>query len=302
MDSENNKDFMLDESDLIGGKSKKTVSMKTRPKDIVLNALSAVLIFVVVLLCNLLISPEFHYEQIYSWNFGLLVIVNWVCGILIMYFLRKSGINTAKMTKPYIESEIEKAQAFDKITDFEAAQKKLNEKIEKDFDMRRSELENAIAKLVRPFMPKDENGVTEEWTIGKPLPKKTPLRIRKIEIRLRKMTPSQLSLVALVQSEATFTTKSLYDVRIAPDKTGAVWFASKGGGKIGWFAVAPVVLSVLANGLIGGVSISNIVSTVGIVAVMLFNAAREYSISYALVAKYGVERNKQIVKIINSIL
>lgn len=302
MDSESNKDFMIDESDLIGGKSKKTVSMKTRPKDIVLNALSAVLIFVVVFLCNLFISPEFHYEQIYSWNFGLLVVVNWVCGILITYFLRKSGINTAKMTKPYIESEIEKAQAFDKITDFETAQKKLNEKIEKDFDMRRSELENAIAKLVRPFMPKDENGVTIEWTIGKPLPPKTPLRIRKMEIRLRKMTPSQLSLVALVQSEATFTTKSLYDVRTAPDKTGAVWFASKGGGKIGWFAVAPVVLSVLANGLSGGVSISNIVSTVGIVAVMLFNAAREYSISYASVAKYGVERNKQIVKIINSIL
>ena len=289
--------FLVEEKDLLGN-NKKTVSLKTRPKDIILNGISAILTLVIVILCNLFINPEVHYTQLFSWNFGLLVVVNWVCGILITYFMRQSAINSAKVTEGYQSSEKEKEEAFDKIKDIDEAQKKLNEKIDKDFDMRRNELEKAIAKLVRPKMSKDENGNTIDWKIGDPLPKKTHPRVKLLERRLRRMTPPIISLVALAQGEASFTRRSMYEIKGSPERTGFRWFAFKG---IGWFTIAPIVLSVIANGLIVGISISNIVYTVGIVAVMLFNAAKEYTLSYVGVAKYGVERNKQIIKIIQSI-
>lgn len=300
LEKNNQSDFILDEKSLFG--QQKKVSAKTTPKDIVLNALSAVLVMAVVMLCNLFITDNFEYHQLYNWNFGLLVVINWVCGIMMTYFLRKSGINSAKLTPDYIKSEDEKQAAFSKIEDYHEAQKVLNRKIEEDFDLRRSDLENAIAKLVKPKMPKDENGNSIEWHIGDPLPKKTHIRVRIMEKKLARMTPPVISLVSLAQSEATYNTGSLYEVKPSPERTGSLWFVKKGSTKVGWFAVAPVVLSLLSNGLAGGITIGNIVSTIGIIAVMLFNAAREYSNAYASVAHYGVDRNRQIVQIINSIL
>lgn len=301
MDTEKSSgDYIIDELALLGsGKKQKktnTISNKTTPKDLILNGLSAVAVMAVVMLCNLLITPEFHYERIYSWNFGLLIVVNWVCGIMVTYFLRQSGINTAKLTEAYVSSEKAKQEAFAKIEDYHAAQVRLDKLIEEDFDARRRNLEDAIAKLVRPKLP---GGV--DWHIGDPLPKGTHVRIRKMKKRLDRMTPPQISIVALAQSEASYSLNSLYDVRPSPERTGTLWFVRKGGGKIGWFAVAPIVLSLLANGLMGGVTIANIVSTVGIIGVMIFNAAREYTLSYASVARFGVDRNRQIVQIINEV-
>ena len=294
-------DFLLDPKSLLV-KENKRVSTKTTPKDIILNAFSAILVMAVVALCNLLISEDFEYRQLFSWNFGLLVVVNWICGIMMTYFLRQSGINSAKLTPEYIKSEDEKQEAFSKIEDYHEAQKRLNRKIEEDFDLRRLDLESAIAKLVKPKMPKDENGNALEWHIGDPLPRKTHVRVKIMNKRLERMTPPVISLVSLAQSEATYNTSSLYEVRPAPERTTTGWFVKKGTFKVGWFAIAPVVLSLLANGLVGGITIGNIVSTVGIIAVMLFNAAREYTVSYASVARFGVDRNRQIVQIINSIL
>lgn len=303
--TENNKttgDYLVDELALLGGgkqqKKSGTVSHKTTPKDVVLNGLSAIAVMAVVMLCNLLITPDFHYEQLYSWNFGLLVVINWICGIFVTYFLRQSGINTARMTEPYIKSESEKQDAFKKVTDFgfQSAQERLDVLIDEDFEHRKTNLESAIAKLVRHLMPEGE-----EWDIGKPLPKKTPRRVRKMAKRLKNMTPPTISLVSLAQSEASYNVNSLYDVRPSPEKTGTLWFVRKGGGKVGWFAIAPIALSILANGLTGGITIANVVQTVGIVAVMLFNAAREYTLSYASVARFGVDRNRQIVQIINAV-
>ena len=303
MSTENNKttgDYIVDELALLGGgkqqKKSGTVSNKATPKDVILNGLSAIAVMAVVLLCNLFITPDFHYEQLYSWNFGLLIVINWACGIVMTYFLRQSGINSAKMTAPYVDSEKDKQEAFKKIDDYQSAQERLDKLIETDFAHRKKNLELAIAKLVKHLMPEGE-----EWDIGKELPKKTPGRVKKMAKRLKRMTPPEISLVALAQSEASYNINSLYDVRPSPEKTGTLWFVRKGSGKVGWFAVAPVVLSVLANGLTGGITLSNIVQTVGIVGVMLFNAAREYTLSYASVARFGVDRNRQIVQIINSV-
>lgn len=293
-------DLFIDEAALLGGgkaqKKAGTVSHKATPKDVILNGLSAIAVMGVVLLCNLFISPDFHYTQLYSWEFGVLIVVNWVCGIMMTYFLRQSGINTARMTTSYVESESDKQKAFSQITDFQASQERLDTLIEKDFEHRKTNLELAISKLVQHLMIDGE-----KWDISKPLPKKTPLRVRKMARELKHMTPPQINLVALAQSEASYNVNSLYDVRPAPEKTGTVWFIRKGSGKVGWFAVAPFVLSILANGLVGGFNIANIVQTIGIVGVMLFNAAREYTVSYAAVARFGVDRNRQIVQIINSV-
>lgn len=294
MDSELKNDFSFNEKELF--QEKKTVSGKVTPKDVILNALSAVLCLVVVVLCNLFISGEFHYQQIFNWNFGITVIVNWVCGIIVTYSLRQSGINTAKMTKNYILAEQEKDEAFNKITDFNVAQKRLNQKIQEEFELTRNELESVIAKLVKPYTDSEA-----DWKIGQPLPKKTHLNVRRLKYKLEHMTPPILSLNALAQSEASYNTRGLYDVPSAPDSTNTAWFVKKGAGKIGWFAIAPIVLSILANGLVIGISLGNIVSVIGIITVMLFNAARSYTIAYQAVSTKGVARFKQIVKIINSI-
>lgn len=296
----NSNDFLLTEN-LLDGK-KKVVSNKTTPKDIILNAISALLVMVVVTLCNIFISGEFQYEQLKSWSFGLLVVVNWICGIMMTYFTRQSAINTAKSTQDYVSSEEAKQDAFLKIEDYPTAQRILNVLIDEDFDLRRSDLELAIAKLVRPKMPKKEDGTVEEWCLGKPLPKHTHIKVRRMLYKLERMTPPSISLAGLVQSEATYKTDSLYEVRPSPARTGTMWFAKKGAGKVIGFAAAPVIFSILGNGLTGKITLENIVSAAGILGWMLFNAAREYTIAYASVARYGVDRNKQIVQIINTIL
>lgn len=277
------------------GKQKVTTG-KITPKDLILNALTVIAITAVAVLCNLLITPEVHYEQVFGWNFRLLLVVNWLLGIVMTYFARKSGINTAKLTPEHIKSEEEKQAAFKRVGDVQAAQERLDELIERDFDHRRKSLEKAIAKLVKPKMPE---GV--EWKIGDPLPKGTHKKIVKLKKRLESMTPQIISLAGLAQSEASYDISSLYDIRPAPEKTGAMWWVRKGAGKVGWFGVFPVILSIIANGLAVGITIGNVVYTVGVVAMMLFNATREYAISYAAVSRYGVDRNRQIIKILDTV-
>lgn len=306
MDGEKNSagDFILDEMAYLGNdkaKSKKVVTGKTTPKDLILNALSAVAVMGVVAVCNLLITPDFHYTQLFSWNFGILVVLNWISGVVMTYFLRQSGINSAKMTDGYIISEREKQKAFEKIKDITTAQIRLNKLIEEDFDIRRQNLEAAIAKLVKPKMPKLEDGTVKEWHIGDELPKGTHIKIVKMKKRLESMTPPEISLAALSQSEASYNIKSLYEVRPSPEKTGGIWWAKKGAGKVGWFAAFPVILSILANGLAVGVTISNVVYTIGIIGIMLFNAGREYALAFWSVSRFGVDRNNQIIKILQSV-
>lgn len=297
-------DFLVDETALLSGekgKKGKVASGKITPKDLLLNALSIVAINIVAIVCNLLITPEVHYTQIFGWNFRLMLVVNWIFGIAMTYFSRQSGINTAKLTDKYKDSEQDKQDAFGLVKDIHQAQKRLNELIKQDFEMRVKNLEEAIATLVAPKMPKDESGKAVQWKIGDPLPKKTHRKVKKMKKRLESMTPPEISLVSLVQSEASYDVTSLYDIRPAPEKTGALWFARKSVGKLGWFAVFPVILSIIANGLAVGITIGNVVYTVGIVAVMLFNSAREYAYSYAIVSRYGVDRNKQIVRILETV-
>ena len=92
--------------------------LKPQVKTLILNVLSAVLFFIIALFCNLFLDGDFHYAQIVSWNMGLLVLVNWVCGVAISYLMRQSGINSAKLTKEYIASEEKKSTTFAKIKNY----------------------------------------------------------------------------------------------------------------------------------------------------------------------------------------
>lgn len=293
MDSEQKVD-LINENDILNNNRSVSVG-KTTPKDVIMNALSAVLFFVVVVFCNLFLDGNIEYTQVFTWNLGILVIINWVCGLMITFCLRQSGISSAKLTKVYTEAENEKDEAFKKISDFSSAQKKLNEMIAKDFEDRRTELEETISKLVAFRM----NG--ETWRIGDKLPKKTHPKIKRLKYKLEHMTPPIISLSELAQSEASYKSKGIYDLPDNPDHTGAKWFLLKGGSKIAWFAVGPIVLSILAGALVGGFTLGSVVTIIGTLAIMIFNGARAYTVAYSQVTKKGVDRFKQIVRIINSI-
>lgn len=277
------------------GKKQKVATGKITPKDLIMNALTMLAITAVTILCNLLITPDVHYTQIFGWNFRLLLVINWILGIVMTYFARRSGIDTAKLTPDHIKSEDEKQKAFERVKDVQEAQEKLDDLIEKDFDHRRKNLEKAIDKLVKPLLKE------KEWHIGDPLPEGTHKKVVKMKKRLESMTPPIISLAGLAQSEVSYDITSLYDIRPAPEKTGTLWWVRKGAGKVGWFGIFPVILSIIANGLAVGITIGNVVYTVGVVAAMLFNAAREYAWAFASVSRYGVDRNRQIIKILNTV-
>lgn len=290
-----NKVDLLDENALL--EKNKTVKIgKTTPKEVIMNLLSAVLFFTVVVFCNLFLDGELHYAQIFTWNLGILVVINWVCGLMITFCMRQSGISSAKLTKNYKEAEEEKNEAFKLITDFSHAQKVLNELIEKDFEDRKNELERTISKLVAFRM---EDGKT--WKIGDKLPKKTHPKIHALKHTLEHMTPPTISLAQLAQSEASYKSTGIYDIPNAPDHTGAKWFIVKGGSKIAWFAIGPVVLSILAGALVGGFTLGSVVTIIGTLAIMIFNGARAYATAYSQVSKRGVDRFKQIVRIIKNL-
>ena len=60
-----NKVDLLDENTLL--EKNKTVKIgKTTPKEVIMNLLSAVLFFTVVVFCNLFLDGELHYEQIFT--------------------------------------------------------------------------------------------------------------------------------------------------------------------------------------------------------------------------------------------
>ena len=106
MDSEQKVD-LINENDILNNNRSVSVG-KTTPKDVIMNALSAVLFFVVVVFCNLFLDGNIEYTQVFTWNLGILVIINWVCGLMITFCLRQSGISSAKLTKAYISAEKEK--------------------------------------------------------------------------------------------------------------------------------------------------------------------------------------------------
>lgn len=272
-------------------------SLKPQVKSLALNILSAVLFFVIALFCNLFLDGDFHYEQIFSWNMGLLVLVNWVCGIAISYLMRQSGINSAKLTPNFIKSEEIKGKRLAEIKNLSLAQRKLNYLIAKDFEDRRNELEATISNLIKHLMP---DGV--EWKFGNKLPKGTHLNVRKMHLQLKYMIPPSPSLSALAQREASYSSASPFDVQKEVDKTGFDWFIKKAGGKLGWFALAPIVLSIIASMLIyGEVSLGSITTVIGILAIMIFNAAKAYTTAYYDVSVLGVARNEQIVKIVDTV-
>lgn len=283
--------------------------LKPQVKTLILNVLSAVLFFIIALFCNLFLDGDFHYAQIVSWNMGLLVLVNWVCGVAISYLMRQSGINSAKLTKEYIASEEKKSTTFAKIKNYTLEQRKLNYLIAKDFEARHNELEASIASLVKHLMPENEN-----WKFGDKLPKwklkfhplrlqqGTHLNVRKLHHQLKYMIPSSLSLTSLAQNEASFVFAGAFDLPKPVDKTGAEWFVKKAGGKLGWFALAPIVLSVIASMLIfGKVTLGSVATVVGIFAIMIFNAAKAYATAYYDVSILGVSRNSQIERIIETV-
>lgn len=271
--------------------------LKPQVKTLILNVLSAVLFFIIALFCNLFLDGDFHYAQIFSWNMGLLVLVNWVCGVAISYLMRQSGINSAKLTKEYIASEEKKSATFAKIKNYTLEQRKLNYLIAKDFEARHNDLEASIASLVKHLMPENE-----DWRFGDKLPKGTHLNVRKLHLNLKYMIPSSLSLTSLAQNEASFVFAGAFDLPKPVDKTGVEWFVKKAGGKIGWFALAPIVLSVIASMLIfGKVTLGSVSTVIGIFAIMIFNAAKAYATAYYDVSILGVSRNSQIEKIIETV-
>lgn len=292
-------DFLLDDEIAYAldqnGKKQKVATGKITPKDLIMNALTMLAITAVAILCNLLISPDVHYTQIFGWNFRLLLVINWTLSIVMTYFARRSGIDTAKLTPKHIKSEEKKQAAFSRIDNFQDAQEKLDELIEKDFDHRRKNLEKAIDKLVKHLLKE------KEWHIGDPLPKGVDKKVVKMKKQLEGMTLPIISLAGLAQSEVSYDITSLYDIRPAPERTGTLWWIKKGAGKVGWFGIFPVILSIIANGLAVGITIGNVVYTVGVLAVMLFNAVREYAMAFARVSRYGVDRNRQITKILNTV-
>lgn len=297
MDLGKDNDFTINEADLF---KEKTVRRHATPKDIVLNLLSALLIYVVLIICNLFINGnadmEFNYTQLFSWKIGILVIINWVGGIAVVFCTRQSGISKAKMTEKYKNAEEGKDKAFAKITDFAEAQRKLNELTEAEFLERRNDMARTIAVLVKEKMPSGQ-----EWQIGDKLPKGTHVNVKILKMRLERLTPSKISLVALAQSELSYKYKGPYDIPAPPDQTGAGWFLRRAGGKLGWFAIGPIVLSMFSSMLVFGFNISNIFTVLGTLAIMLFNAARSYATAYYSVLNRGVARFKQIERIVNDL-
>lgn len=275
----------------------KRISLDKSTKGLITNLLSAILFFLVTIFCNLFLDGEFEYSQIFSWNIGLLVLINWVCGITISFCLRQSGINSAKLTKSVMIAEKNKVNAFNTITDFAFAQRKLNYLSAVDFENRRIALADSIGNLVKHLMPEGE-----KWGYGKKLPPKTPLKIHNYLWHLKKMTPQTPSLTGLAQYEGSFSTRGAYEIAPAVDKTGIRWFVTKAGGKIGWFALAPIILSIMASMLVSGeVTLGSIVTAIGTLAIMMFNGGKAYTGAYYDVTIKGVARDEHIVRVIESV-
>lgn len=271
---------------------------KTTSKDVVLNFLSAVAFYFVVVICNVFMSQngqiKVEWNDLLNWNIGLLTIVNWVGGIVITYCTRQSGINRAKLTEKYVKSDEEKDAAIEGIKDIAAAQKALDEKILADFEARKE----ACRKFIENVLQKD----VKSYSVGDKLPKGTPFKIRIMAYRLKRMVPPEISLVELsVSNGAGYRQKGLYNLIEEPDKTGAKWFITKAGGKIGWFAIAPIVMSLVTSSLVFGVNWQGVVTVLGTLAIMVFNAFKSYSTAFYAVKTKGVARNKQIVRIVESL-
>lgn len=277
------------------------LSGKIMPKDFFINAFSTLLIMGVTALINLFISPEVEYTQKFTWTFSILLVVNWIAGVVSTYFSRRSAIDHARLLPEYISSESKKQEAFKKIGKIAVAQKLLDQKMMDDFIDRREALCAALAKLLEPKMPKNEDGTVKEWKLGDPLPDKAPKKAKKLKKTIETMTPSHISLFSLSESEVTYSTASLYDIPANPEKTGSLWFVRKGVGKVGWFAIWPILLSIICDGLAVGITIGNVVYTLGVMGAMLFNIAREYALSYYVVSHVGIARNNRITSILNDL-
>lgn len=274
-------------------KQKPQESGKIGTRDIVINIISSIIILIVVSIANGFMSSDFKYEQIFTWNMGLLVVVNWTCGIAFTYTLRQIGITMATATKPYQEALREEQEAFDSIKDYAEAQERLDDQIARDFEYRKKVLEDNIAKLVQHKLPQGK-----VWKQGQPLPDKTRPKIKRMARYLERMTPPTISLIQLGETETAKVPKSLFDLPTDPTSTGAEWFAKKGMGKLVFFAVVPILLSLIASSLVGGATFGSFMIIAGTLGAMLFNGGRSLSVSYYGVIKGGIQRLKRITRII----
>lgn len=275
---------------------KDQTSSKLRPKDFVINTLTSILIIVVMGLINGFIDSEFKFQLMFTWGIGLLVIANWIGGIGFAYTMRKNGIGLAMQQDDYITAENKKQEAFAKIKDYVSAQKLLDKKIEEDYLYRKSVLENNIAKQIQHKMPDGKM-----WKQGQALPDKTRAKIKIMVALLERMEPERISLVELSEKEASTVPKSIFRVQKDPTTTGAKWFATKGLSKMLWFALMPILLSVLAGALSGGAAFKSFMMIAGTLAFMIFNGGYAFATAYDAVARKGVDRSNRITRILKII-
>ena len=262
---------------------------KLRPKDFVINTITSILIIVVMGLINGFIDSEFKFTIMFTWGIGLLVVANWIGGIGLSYTMRKNGISLAMQRTDYITAENKKQEAFANIKDYTAAQKILDKKIDDDYLYRKSVLESNIAKQIQHKMPEGQI-----WKQGQPLPEKTRPKIKVMVALLDRMEPERISLVELSERETSTVPKSIFRIQKDPTTTGAKWFATKGLSKMIWFALMPILLSVLAGALTGGAAFKSFMMIAGTLAFMIFNGGYAFASAYDAVSTKGIERLRRI--------
>ena len=288
-------DFRTEMDDIL--KNSNQQQKKIAPRDIALNAFSSVLIIIVLALGNGFVDGEFRYEQVFAWNMGILIVFNWIGGTALSYSMRQNGIKLAQITDNYIDADKDMRLEFAKISDYTAAQKTLDKKIDEDFVYRKYIIEGNIAKLVKHKMPEGT-----DWKQGKDLPPKTPAKVKLMARYLDKMMPPKISLIELSEKETSRMPKSIFDVPMDPTITGSQWFIRKGLGKVVIFSIGPIILSILAGALSGGAAFKSFLMIMGTLSIMLFMATVSFASAYNAVVQKGVDRLRRITRIIKLIL
>lgn len=294
MDFEQDTKYGIPEYEQVKDINKNTENKKIRPKDYIINTISAIIILSVMALLNGFVDGSFKFDLAFSWGIGVLVIVNWIGGIAFSYTMRKNGIGLGMGTAKYIAAEAEKQIAFDKIKDYTVSQKLLNKKIDDDFTYRKQILESNIAKLIQHKMPKGE-----VWKQGALLPKKTRPKIKLMVMILERMEPAQIDLMQLGENETSSIPKSMFTIQKDPTITGAKWFAQKGALKGISFLITPLIMTILAGALTGRAAFKSFMMIAGTLAVMIFNGAYAFASAYDAVTTKGIDRLKRISRILS---